>query len=72
MPYKIHFECKSMILIFIIVFQIPSTSKNALNTPQIFHCYWVICCTISVIDAKIACSFVVDRKFNHVISNIWL
>ena len=41
-----------MILITRFVFSNTLKVKNGLNTPQIFHCYWVICRTNSENNEK--------------------
>ncbi len=40
--------------------------KKSLNAPQIFHCFSVICCTISKNNAKIVCSLAVYQKKDKV------
>ena len=40
-----------------------TSKKKGLKTPQIFHWYWVFCCTILENYANIACSLAVYPEF---------
>ena len=57
--YSNYFVCKSIDIDIINCSTNTPKVKNGLETPQIFHCYWVICCKISVSDVKMVRSLAV-------------